>query len=146
MIATTCRKEAFVDFMVKFQSVCFADEHGCKIGKTSMFTSVWDNHVFINGDTKLDVNKDTMCQLLFAGNYPDIKTVARNVPKFNENELIEKALQSIMAQRAIVLVRDNITAETTPEQIVKLLTDAMICVFNQHENIDKDIEAMIAPI
>lgn len=135
-------QRAFADFMIHFATVCFTDAFGCRVHKLDLFDTIWKNHVEMNGG-EFKVKVDTFCQLLDAGNHPEIRTIKRDVPKFNEKEVTDKAVRDIMMRRAIVIVRNKFTPDTRPEDVVKMLSQAMVDVFNQYDHIDREVENIL---
>lgn len=140
MIYHTCREyqSALSDFMVATQSYDLVVD-GQKQRKVKIFDMVWENHTFISPETPFDITKDTLCQLILAGNHPEIHIAKRDYAAFNENEMIKNAVRAIMVGRAAPALR----AATDPDNMLDVVTDILVQSYFDHQAIDKQVDAMM---
>ena len=131
-------QSALSDFMVAMQPYTLTI-NGVKQNKIKLFGRIWENHRYMNPDKPFIVHNDTTCQLIMAGNHPQVHIERREVVPFNEDELTRQAVRSLMIARATPALREC----NDPESLLSVITEAMCKVYFDHEQIEKEVEKMI---
>ena len=129
---------ALSEFMIAMQPYALTI-NGVKQNKIKLFNRIWENHRYMTPDKPFIVHKDTTCQLILAGNHPQVHIERRDVVPFNEDELTRQAVKTLMIKRAVPALREC----GDPDKMLSTVCDAMAKVYFEHEAIEKEVERMI---
>ena len=138
-----CYQSALAEFAVFFQNVTFSNDNG-KVDKIALFDAIYKNHRCINEHLPFNVKNDVTCQLLDKNHHPNITTTKREYVDFNENEVLKATTTEVLRKRAIAIIREKVRVEyISPMDAIGLVAFAMEQAYNNHKEIDQEIEALV---